>query len=326
MNREVQLVKFRWGVPKRGFEFITSGGRRFLVEVETNEIGDEPRPIRLTRPLDETADLYTSFAALEVSEAAIVGFANLHGSLTTGRDTSAEAGGWRKGERLSLWKREVTAMSRTLDLWEAVRARKVTAIDELISSNGGFGLAHLLTLKAMWKVVVGGYERTPGTLGDRADLQHLDDAITRALSVIHSDCSKRLEKHTAFGLLYDPDIELPTALRNQRPRRGSLVQQAYPRNLLGGLWIQMATAIGSGREHRRCAGCEQWIAISPETRQSHSLYCRNACRATSHRRKRRQARELHADGVNVQEIARRLGTKIEHAKRWTRGEGRNRNL
>ena len=322
--------EFKWRVPNAGFEWAWSASGRFrlLVEIDDDDDGrteDNPDPGRTTSPLTETPQLYLDFASLDPNRKAIMSFANQYG-LLVGRPVPTRNGDRRRGDRYSLWKKEIAALNQVIEIWDAIYARRCQDLPELIGMRdmrNGARIRKGLLAKwdLMWKSA-GALNQTGQDIPTNIPASESFDPIAEGLAFILFQCNKRLDKHTAGRLLYNPGIKLPSPLKNTVPRMGRPVSRFVPKNLLGALWVQAAEAIGGTREHRPCKGCGRRIAISPDDRPRHAMFCTQACKAKSQRAKRRHARELHVEGVNLEEIARRLNTEPERVRKWIKGEGR----
>jgi hypothetical protein len=97
--------------------------------------------------------------------------------------------------------------------------------------------------------------------------------------------------------------------------------EANPANLLNALWLQFASAIAEDSQFRECPSCGSWFAVSPERRRADAQYCREGCRVRAYKRRKKEARRLHAAGNPVKKIAKELGTSVEVVRGWLETEG-----
>jgi hypothetical protein len=328
----VPLTKFRWSVPKSGFRWVDARRkkrarkRRYLVEIDAEDPGGDPES-EATDPLDDSPALFRTFADLEVSEAAILGFAHRHGALTDGESVYLSEGGTAQGHSLELWKDEIHAMQDALKLWEAVRKRQPVDVQSLIGARRDDFRTYPEYLLRVWRSQwrsVAGYARTAGSGVEQvADEAGFDD-IDRALFVLQEASNSRLDANTSFGLLFDPAAVLPSDLKRPAPRPGRLEARVTPLNLLGALWLQFIDSMGDKREFRRCEECGEWLAISPRARRNHSRYCDKPCKYRAYR-KRRKAWQLRSEDLGIEEIAARLKTEPARVRAWiTERKGRHR--
>jgi hypothetical protein len=100
------------------------------------------------------------------------------------------------------------------------------------------------------------------------------------------------------------------------PRSGRPGPQIVAGDLWGAILLQFANAIAGDRQYQRCPGCGRWFELTPEQNRADKQTCSGSCRTSIHRRRQRLAVQLHADGKSPREIAKELGSKVEHVKRW----------
>jgi hypothetical protein len=102
----------------------------------------------------------------------------------------------------------------------------------------------------------------------------------------------------------------------QDPRTGRLELQVVPDNLLGALWLQLAEAIGGGKQFRQCAICGGWFEVSGRSDQR---VCTQACRSKAYRARQDRARQLAAEGRGFPAIAKELGSNAKTVRKWVTG-------
>jgi hypothetical protein len=100
------------------------------------------------------------------------------------------------------------------------------------------------------------------------------------------------------------------------PHTCKLAMQIVPQSLIGALWLQLAGAIGTGTQFRRCDRCGAWFEVSGRVDRK---LCSGACRSASYRGRQEQARQLAAEGKGFREIARELGSNAATVRKWVRG-------
>jgi hypothetical protein len=96
-----------------------------------------------------------------------------------------------------------------------------------------------------------------------------------------------------------------------------------PRTLLGAMWVQFAGAMDDGKTFRHCPAraCPvEWFEVStaPQGVREDAEFCSARCRHTAYRDRKKSARQLHATGRSVGEIARTLHTDVAHVREWVR--------
>lgn len=75
----------------------------------------------------------------------------------------------------------------------------------------------------------------------------------------------RLRDHASPALLWHSDD-------------GAYRLLVRPANLLGALWLQLARALDTTAEYRRCPSCAQWYAVGEGGRYRNAQSCSEACR------------------------------------------------
>lgn len=98
----------------------------------------------------------------------------------------------------------------------------------------------------------------------------------------------------------------------------------HPPRLIDYLYLQFALAMESPPEFRRCASCNQWMAIGSGERTARAQFCNEACRQRGQRQRRKDAVAFSQDGLEPVEIAERLGISEKSVRGWidasTRGK------
>ena len=99
-----------------------------------------------------------------------------------------------------------------------------------------------------------------------------------------------------------------------------------PPSLVSALWLQCAQAVTGNWQYLKCKQCETWFEVAPSVINKGKIYCSDACKSKSYRNRQEQAQRLYTQGLPFQEIARRLDTDSQTAKRWVeRMSSSNRN-
>jgi hypothetical protein len=235
-------------------------------------------------PLQDHTGLFLTFAATDTTEAGVLAFAARYGVLGVGtlRGWEVEPDG-----RLSAWVGQIRAMRECTGRWAGLVKRRSNERTKgrLYDAVNG----HLL--RSYWAGVFG-----------------LDSPDDRPRRVLELD----VEKLTA--LPPPPLIQLLGAATE-----GKVTLEARPANLLNALWHQLASAIAQDTEFRQCPSCGSWFAVSPERRRADAQYCREACRVRAYKRRKKEARRLHAAGSPLKQIAKELGTSVKVVRGWLLG-------
>jgi hypothetical protein len=116
--------------------------------------------------------------------------------------------------------------------------------------------------------------------------------------------------------LVSTTLELADDGRRQRLRFG-------PTNLLGALWLQLALAIASGATIVECRECGRPFEISKSLGlRADAQFCSDPCKSRNYRRRKRLARQWAAEGLEIPEIVRLVGSTPETVARWIAGTPR----
>jgi hypothetical protein len=129
------------------------------------------------------------------------------------------------------------------------------------------------------------------------------DVFLPTLADIQAKVNEHLAGQTETGLLYDQDR-----------RRLRLCQ--VPRTFLAALWLQFAQAVAEDKHYRQCNECGDWFEVSLAIARTNQRFCSNACRSRLYRQRQARAKELFAEGKNLQEIAAELGSTAAIVKKW----------
>jgi hypothetical protein len=87
-------------------------------------------------------------------------------------------------------------------------------------------------------------------------------------------------------------------------------------SLWGAVCLQFAEAVTGGLNYQRCPACSRWFELTPGVNRANRLTCSDSCRQRAFRQRRDRARELHAEGKTVREVARELGSVLKTVKGW----------
>jgi hypothetical protein len=152
-------------------------------------------------------------------------------------------------------------------------------------------------------------------------LRQKPDALLDARLYLEHVIKSRLRLHTI------PTFNLVEGERKSRARKGGprlkknvqLQQVAFPRNLLGAIWVQFGEAVREGKEYRPCPECGNDFEVAPGLARSDKHYCSGPCRSRAFRAQVTAAKELRAAGKSVKQIAKRLGAEEKSVEGWLSG-------
>src|SRR5207244_929510 len=100
------------------------------------------------------------------------------------------------------------------------------------------------------------------------------------------------------------------------PGEETLTLRLQPASLHHALWLQFAFAITGNKSYRRCPECQRWFELSPVLNRADRLFCSNACRTRAYRQRITRARDLRAQGVELEPIAQQLDTDVKTVEGW----------
>jgi hypothetical protein len=268
-------------------------------------------------PFRDATGLFLTFAATAPDPSRLEDFLRRHGAAEGGTRPPGPPGA--PVDALEAWREEAWEMRRLIDLWLPLRDGDHEALDGLVRWTTGRGGApqveyHWVPLRTKRARPLAPAKReviaSPEVRPEWLELFRPPDVALPAAAYLQAKVNERLAGQVGVGLLHD--------VAQARPRL-----QPVPRTLLAALWLQFAAAVAEGKEYRTCRECGAWFELSPETARTNRRFCTNACRSRMYRQRQGRARERHAEGVPVEDIARELETDAATVRRWLdeSGEG-----
>lgn len=226
-------------------------------------------------------------------------------------------GARESAESLDDWRNEIEAMGAAFSIWDPLRRGDLAALEETLEEwhrPGSRGFTRLQMRKLDAVIEDAGDPLAVEDLEeeDAAALEEGDPG-SEAAFLLQRMCNKQLHRHAAPRVL--------ARRQGEAVRRLSL--HIVPKNLLGAMWTQLANDLTGKRDFRKCSGCGEWFPISEKSRRKHERYCSSSCRTKAYRERMVEARRLHAAGVSLPDIAKWLGTKVEHVETWVLGKKRS---
>lgn len=305
------VLEFVWQVPEGGFRVLKTKPADGSGPTTDYLTAGQPLGVsamyRQYRPLKAYTGLFRTFAEVTLTQEGVLAFANTYGSLDDGEKAIELPEGKTKGtgEPLSLWLKEISAMRRALELWDAVKAGNLDVLSRRIAwKNGGvmydeavgapIDSAHLRAMQ---------WIAAPEIHPERLERFRPGDLVSPALYVVQEIVNDHLHGRVSPRLLWGED-------------RSRLGLYLVPGSLIGALWLQFAQAIDRRAEFRRCEECRAWFEVSSEGFRTSKLYCSNACRLRAYRKRQAEARRLYAEGNKLEDIALALGSDVATVKGW----------
>jgi hypothetical protein len=226
--------------------------------------------------------LHRTFAlGVEPTQAAILGFADKYGALRDRYDLC----------HLGFWRDQIAEMRRAITLSTALASKSLSKVRENLLP------LYLPDVPAMRDI--------KAKLDAGAKLSDAETAIAATLHLTYfaREAVSRLS---------------PVATWNAKERTVTLRLQ--PPDLLDVLWLQFAHALNGGHRYLQCAGCLRWFQVNVRrgARQARSdrEICSQTCKVTMSLRRKRRARELHAEGWTVPQIADEVKSDQNQVRKW----------
>jgi hypothetical protein len=275
------LGKFPWPVAVEGYAW--SAGKDPALRAAAQW------PVRQYEPLEEYPGLFLTFAGTQPTREAVQAFANqfgLLGSADLGEYFRATPPPPQGGESPGAEDQGAFhgGLPGHLSLWSEMRLSTPDPSGEPLSFWAG-QIERMHRAVGLWKELQEGR-------ATHEQVEKLRAAVNEQLL------------HTAVHLLA------------RDPQWVGLHLDLRPLTLRGALWLQLARAVANDKKFRACQVCGKWLELSPETARTNRLFCSDACRSKSYRKRQEEARRLHAEGKTPPQIAAELGSDVKTVRGW----------
>lgn len=303
---------FRWMVPTSGYHWLLEEGTASSVtqpSVAEGENDEDRQALLSLEPVVyefrtyepfEYPGLFRTFAALDQTEEAILGFANKYGHLGDDAEFPEELSSPRQ-------LRTNEAPDAALDCLTE-REKSLFTRDWLREQRFYYSLPEPMprwtrAIESMRRCVEK-WDQFRGGAVDRSVVDNLLEETNEQLVF-------------EVELMLRPNERFPNVLELEH----------IPRHLLAALWIQMAQAVAENKSLRKCPGCDQWFEwsekwSSPESSSKQCRksrrYCTGACKSQAYRNRKTKAMKMAEAGRGPAEIAECLKTKIAIVEGWLR--------
>jgi hypothetical protein len=279
-------IEFTWERPAKGkgFAWGVANGLTHLARVEG-------AAFERYKPLDEATGLFRTFASLWSSpadpaadRAAFLAFADRYGSLDVP------------------WEPDPVAFEALVDRFGPFASPGPSG-DVLGQWRGHVG--HMNHLVAIWDAIR--EEDWPALSGILAMTEAVPGELVEAgLRLLGESLSEHLR--------WLPGRSKTPLLWNPAGKRVML--RLVPSSLVEAMYIQFLLALGGGKNYHRCLACDRWFELAPGVGRADKKACSVGCRVKIYQGRRRQAREMHAGGKTVKQIARELGSNSATVRGW----------
>lgn len=340
------FARFEVRVPRSGYQWIDAAleeaprrKRRLLV--------GRPGPLFSVGPYELFAEepaLFRTFADLEPTEDTILSFANRYGWLGVEKRFVYRGEGRPKqpgpeifqgklGEPLDVWCREILWMRRAVRLWNLLRAESTDALLHELEDHETLELVERKQIaEAAYRTGAATYDPVEfaqrlaesGNFGRNLNYRVITTKQLLQSESVRSDPLFVLECGlTALRTIVDSNLGAAAfaLARVKKTGDGSvpLVLRAVPKNLLAGLWLQLALAIQGNKRFVNCRQCQTWFQPPAKALRDSTAFCSTKCRVREYRQRVGQARKLAQKGKSASEIARELSADANTVRRWIKG-------
>lgn len=312
-----ELIQFRWDVSEEGYQWIE-------LNSEPNEkqktpflttgipVGVGGFLVKRYNPLQMYSALYREFSEMDLSQEAILNFANMYGTLGGSTEQSIhlphpddpDRTVIGVGESFDQWKKNIHLMKQLLVLWDAVQQKDIDTLSNCILWDHSYAVRYQ-TPSNLAKIGTTLNEWIAHKHMHSELLEHFKslDLVQPAMYFIQRKINQQMKGHISQRLLWDNDHK-------------QLSLYSVPDSLIAALWLQFAQAISSKKTYRRCHQCNTWFELTPDIARTNRLYCSNACRSKSYRNRQASAKKLFIGGKTVEEISDQLNVDSTTIRKW----------
>lgn len=297
--KPAECFSFPWRrrVKGPGFRWEQDSTGRWLL------VGPPQESLQVYEPLMEETGLFLTFANLDGSKDDFLHFANTYGRLGT-YDVFVH----EHGEPLDEWRRH----HRWMHFLAKLRGgwlKDPPQLDEVVRWQGEEIIYHFpktgIAVNDMWRHRGQLRQRPCGKRGEPLFLP--GDLHGPALWFL---CHAIEEWLRELEVMQKPIA--PRMVWSEGDGRPQLV--FGPTSLLGAMVCQFAVALNGAWPFQECAFCHKFFRLQPGVNRANRLTCSFTCKQYLHNRRAEQARQLHAQGRTVRQIAKELKVK-PHGKR-----------
>jgi hypothetical protein len=341
---------FPWEAPTRGdgFELKPADPGGWILSENVADLSLSRDPVlvlvrrkgaafRTYHPLKEPLAFYRIFGETPPTPEGVLRFANTYGMLFAEKDRKRYLLPGRRdlptlGEKLDAaecverfddWVRRIRLIAETVELWDLAKDRETDKLRRKVRWQGKGEVRYVPTRENVFDYL------PPGTLSGTLTNPAVTNPENRFLI---ASAEKNAE---AFETLKPGEVVGPALLRvNEQVnlelpgcaapglfwdhKLNRVVFQDRPLSLLGAIYLQLAHAVAGNRPSRRCEVCRRWFELDPAKTRADRRTCSNTCRTKIYRQRQHQARELHARGKSLREIAKALNSDVPTVKKWVK--------
>jgi predicted nucleic acid-binding Zn ribbon protein len=303
-----ELSEFLWEVPERGdgFEWVHCR-KNYPILIRKEGAAFASRNL-----LKGSVALYRVFAETEPSPERILAFANQYGSLSTDPHIRSRlqkvsrslvlGGPLECAESQSKWRHALFDIRECLRIWSLIECEQ-RGLAKCFERRGTdfYYVASEKDIKRYsleTEFLTAISDESPVPLSEHKG--HLAQA---AFLWVGKRLAKLMREDVSPVAQWDCD-------------RHTLQFRDQPTSLLAAISLQLALAIQNATPFRRCEVCGRPFELAPGKNRSDRQTCSQTCRNRLHLNRQARARELHAAGKTLKQIAKQLGSDESTIEGW----------
>lgn len=255
--------------------------------------------------------LFRNFASVKPSRAAVLRFAEKHGTLALWERFQTNETEEALGDSMTSWWLEIRGMGEVLRVWDAAKGRR-PADHRFLREHFELKAHQIPDYVEAWyrpdqRLPAGCFRRLASSVPSWIMAEPLDEsALLRrvrvfsfnflrpgfrelppfkqrrvlALAFLRRVVNDRIRAWVQGGL-YDSEETVKPKQAHERP----LALRLESPSLAGALWLQLAQSIDGDYRYQRCQACDRWIEISPKGSTRRREFCSATCRVRAWRRR-----------------------------------------
>jgi hypothetical protein len=242
------------------------------------------------RPLVDCPALFREFASIEPTDENFLNFSNRWGALGSegtcniilldaeGHEIDEYSRIW--GEVVGLFEIESGNLHDAVALWDAARHGQNEVLENSIWVEEDTVCWH--SVPDGWAFTGGRWVSAPEHYPERFEQIERHGLARAAMYIVQDLVNEGLRARVHEQMQWDEALERPMI-------------RITPINLIGAMWLQLASAVQGDREYGQCSVCNGWFEVSPGSGRPDKRYCSDACRMRAYR-KRRKANQQKQNG------------------------------
>jgi hypothetical protein len=287
-----QLSDFRWHVFSRGYkcEGGTGQNARFVVPKWLDPDPSERRPIEEgdldpmagdlneLYPLEDEPGLYRKFAGVDLTEEAVLAFADRWGPLENAHEIEPDAFENTMvafvGDTIEAWFTQIRRMKALVELWDVLQGKTKKKLADVI---------HVEKYECSWSWDVEIRFKDHPNLRWNYTFRERDWPGFSEL--LESGGTREVARACLLDLVNESLWESCSPWLSTEEDNERVTLCLTPHNLKAALWLMFAQEILGERNLKQCLCCRRYFEVTKETRQQRSdkKYCSPKCRGAAFR-------------------------------------------